>query len=100
MPHAGLVGTCILSVVIGLVLSSAFPAILVHAQELLPTRAGLISGFFFGLAFGIAGIAAAVLGNVADARGIEYVYNCCAYMPLLGVFALFLPSVKRSTRGR
>jgi FSR family fosmidomycin resistance protein-like MFS transporter len=95
MPHAGLAGTCILSVAIGLVLSSAFSAILVYAQELLPTRVGLISGLFFGLAFGIAGIAAAVLGNVADTRGIEFVYQACAYMPLLGFAALFLPNVKR-----
>jgi FSR family fosmidomycin resistance protein-like MFS transporter len=95
MPHAGLAWTCILSVLIGLVLSSAFSAILVYAQELLPTRVGLISGLFFGLAFGIAGIAAAVLGGVADARGIEHVYKLCAYMPLLGLVAILLPDVKR-----
>jgi FSR family fosmidomycin resistance protein-like MFS transporter len=94
MPHAGLAWTCVLSVVIGLVLSSAFPAILVYAQELLPSRVGLISGLFFGLAFGIAGIAAAVLGGVADARGIGHVYDLCAYMPLLGVVALFLPDAR------
>jgi len=94
MPHVGLVWTCILSIIIGLVLSSAFSAILVYAQELLPTKVGLISGLFFGLAFGIAGIAAAVLGWVADARGIEYVYRLCAYMPLLGLVAVLLPNVK------
>ncbi|MDR1224920.1 MAG: MFS transporter [Tannerella sp.] len=94
MPHASLVWTCVLSIVIGFVLSSAFPAILVYAQELLPAKVGLISGLFFGLAFGIAGIAAAVLGNIADRQGIEYVYKFCAYMPLLGFVAAFLPDVK------
>lgn len=94
MPHANLLWTCVLSIVIGLILSSAFSAILVYAQELLPTKLGLISGLFFGLAFGIAGIAAAVLGNIADARGIEYVYSFCGYMPLLGFVAIFLPHVK------
>jgi FSR family fosmidomycin resistance protein-like MFS transporter len=95
MPHAGLAWTCVLSILVGLVLSSAFSAILVYAQELLPTRVGLISGLFFGLAFGIAGIAAAVLGNIADTRGIEHVYKFCAYMPLLGFVAILLPNVKR-----
>lgn len=96
LPHVGLAWTCVLSVVIGLVLSSAFSAILVYAQELMPKRVGMLSGLFFGLAFGIAGIAAAVLGDVADARGIEYVYRLCAYMPLLGLVAAFLPNVKIS----
>ncbi len=94
MPHANLFWTCVLSIIIGLVISSAFSAILVYAQELLPTKVGLISGLFFGLAFGIAGIAAAVLGGIADAKGIEYVYKFCAYMPLLGFVAAFLPNVK------
>ncbi|MDR1755534.1 MAG: MFS transporter [Culturomica sp.] len=94
MPHMGLAGTCILSIVIGLVLSSAFSAILVFAQELLPTKLGLISGLFFGLAFGIAGIAAAVMGRVADLHGTEYVFRFCAYMPLLGFVAVFLPHIK------
>jgi FSR family fosmidomycin resistance protein-like MFS transporter len=94
MPHANLFWTCVLSIMIGFVLSSAFSAILVYAQELLPTKVGLISGLFFGLAFGIAGVAAAVLGYVADHQGIEYVYKCCAYMPLLGFVAIFLPNVK------
>ncbi|WP_302276871.1 MFS transporter, partial [Coprobacter fastidiosus] len=85
MPHANLLWTCILSILIGLILSSAFSAILVYAQELLPSKLGLISGLFFGLAFGIAGIASAVLGGLADKFGIEYVYQLCAYMPLLGL---------------
>lgn len=93
MPHANLFWTCALSIMIGLILSSAFSAILVYAQELLPTKVGLISGLFFGLAFGIAGIAAAVLGSIADTRGIEYVYSFCAYMPLLGLVAVWLPNV-------
>lgn len=92
MPHANLLWTCVLSIVIGLVLSSAFSAILVYAQELLPSKLGLVSGFFFGVMFGIAGIAAAVLGDIADAKGIEYVYNFCAYMPLMGCVAFFLPN--------
>ncbi len=94
LPGADLFWTCVLSVVIGLVLSSAFSAILVYAQELLPTKVGFISGLFFGLAFGIAGIAAAVLGGIADVRGIEYVYRMCAWLPLLGIVAAFLPNVK------
>jgi len=94
MPYANLFWTCVLSIVIGLILSSAFSAILVYAQELLPTKVGLISGLFFGLAFGIAGLAAAVLGYVADLTSLEYVYKLCAFMPLLGVVAIFLPNVK------
>ncbi len=90
--------TCVLSICIGLILSSAFSAILVYAQELLPMKLGLISGLFFGLAFGIAGIASAVLGNIADAKGIEYVYHLCAYMPLLGLITYFLPNVKKPTK--
>lgn len=95
MPYVGLAGTCVLSIAIGLILSSAFSAILVYAQELLPSKLGLVSGLFFGLAFGIGGIASAVLGDVADSRGIEYVYRLCAYMPLLGVAAYFLPDIRR-----
>lgn len=98
MPHVGLVGTCILTTLVGVVLASAFSAILVYAQELLPSKLGLISGLFFGLAFGIAGVAAALLGWVAKSHGIQYVYDLCAYMPLLGVVAIFLPSVKPQHR--
>lgn len=96
MPHVGLLWTCILSFIIGFILSSAFPAILLYAQELLPYKLGLISGLFFGLAFGIAGIASAVLGNMADQYGIEAVYNVCAYMPLLGLVTYFLPNLQRT----
>ena len=95
MPYANLLWTCILSILIGLILSSAFSAILVYAQELLPSKLGLISWLFFGLAFGIAGIASAVLGGLADKFGIEYVYQLCAYMPLLGLIAWFLPDIRK-----
>ena len=95
MPHVGLAGTVILSFCVGFMLSSAFPAILLYAQELLPNKLGLISGLFFGFAFGIAGIASAVLGGMADAYGIEAVYNVCGFMPLLGLVACFLPDLKK-----
>ena len=95
MPHVGLAGTVILSFCVGFMLSSAFPAILLYAQELLPNKLGLISGLFFGFAFGIAGIASAVLGVMADAYGIEAVYNVCGFMPLLGLVACFLPNLKK-----
>ena len=95
MPHANLLWTCILSILIGLILSSAFSAILVYAQELLPSKLGHQLLLFFGLAFGIAGIASAVLGGLADKFGIEYVYQLCAYMPLLGLIAWFLPDIRK-----
>lgn len=95
MPHVGLLWTVVLSFCVGFMLSSAFPAILLYAQELLPDKLGLISGLFFGFAFGIAGIASAVLGNMADNYGIEAVYNVCAFMPLLGLVAWFLPNLKK-----
>lgn len=95
MPHVGLAWTVVLSFCVGLMLSSAFPAILLYAQELLPNKLGLISGLFFGFAFGVAGIASAVLGNMADKFGIEAVYNACAFMPLLGLVTWFLPDLKK-----
>lgn len=94
MSHVGLVPTVILSFLIGFILSSAFPAILVYAQELLPYKIGLISGIFYGFAFGIAGISSAVLGNFADEYGIEYVYQVVAFTPLLGLVACLLPNLK------
>jgi FSR family fosmidomycin resistance protein-like MFS transporter len=81
-----------------LILSSAFPAILLYAQELLPYKLGLVSGLFFGFAFGIAGIASAILGKMADLYGIETIYHICAYMPLLGVIAWFLPDLKQKQK--
>jgi len=98
MPHVGLMWTCILSIFIGLILSSAFSAILVYAQELVPGKVGLLGGLFFGLAFGIAGIASAVLGRVADSSGIQYVYNVCAFLPLIGLVAAFLPNTKKTEK--
>ena len=96
MPHVeNLYLTTLLSFCVGLTLSSAFPAILVYAQELLPYKLGLISGLFFGFAFGVAGIASAVLGNMADRYGIEAVYNVCGYMPLIGLVTWFLPDLKK-----
>lgn len=96
MPHVeNLYLTTVLSFCVGLILSSAFPAILVYAQELLPYKLGLISGLFFGFAFGVAGIASAVLGNMADRYGIEAVYNVCGYMPLIGLVTWFLPDLKK-----
>jgi MFS transporter, FSR family, fosmidomycin resistance protein len=94
LPHANLFWTGVLSVPIGLILASAFSAILVYAQELVPGKVGAISGLFFGIAFGMGGIGAAVLGHVADARGIEFVYSICAFLPLLGALAAFLPKVE------
>ena len=94
MPHVGLLLTAIMSFCVGFILSSAFPAILLYAQELLPTHLGMISGLFFGFAFGVGGIASAVLGYFADSYGIEAVYNVCAYMPLIGIVAALLPDLK------
>ncbi len=95
LPHVGLMWTGVLTVLIGLVLASAFSAILVYAQELIPGRVGMISGLFFGLAFGMGGIGAAVLGGLADTHGIEYVYRLCAYLPLMGLITVFLPDIEK-----
>lgn len=95
LPHVSLPLTAILSFGAGFMLSSAFPAILLYAQELLPNKLGMISGLFFGFAFGVGGIAAAVLGDFADIYGIINVYNFCAYTPLLGIVAAFLPNLKK-----
>ena len=93
LPYANLFWTPILTVLIGLILASAFSAIVVYAQELVPGRVGLISGVFFGFAFGMAGLGAAVLGALADKVGIETVYRICAFLPLIGVLAAFLPDL-------
>jgi FSR family fosmidomycin resistance protein-like MFS transporter len=95
LPYVGLLWTGILSFLIGLILASAFSAILVFAQELMPGRIGAVSGLFFGFAFGMGGIGAAVLGSVADRYGIEFVYRLCAFLPLLGMIAAFLPDIER-----
>lgn len=92
LPYADLFWTTVLSVVIGFILASAFSAIVVYAQELVPGSVGMIAGIFFGLMFGFGGIGAALLGYVADLRGIEYVYGLCSFLPLFGVLAVLLPS--------
>ncbi len=95
LPYASLFWTRILTVIIGLILASAFSAIVVYAQELVPGRVGMISGLFFGFAFGMGGLGAAVLGWLADATSIEFVYRICAYLPLIGVLTAFLPDVEK-----
>ena len=100
LPHANLFWTSVLTVPIGLILASAFPAIVVYAQELMPGRTGTVAGLFFGFAFGMGGVGAAVLGKFADAFGINAVYEACAFLPLIGLLAAFLPNVeKRGGRG-
>jgi FSR family fosmidomycin resistance protein-like MFS transporter len=100
LPHANLFWTAILAVVIGLILASAFSAIVVYAQELVPGRVGLISGLFFGFAFGMGGVGAAALGRLADRIGIEAVYGLCAFLPAIGVLAAFLPDLSEGRRRR
>ena len=95
LPHANLFWTVMLTIIIGLVLSSAFSAILVYAQELIPGKIGMVSGLFFGFAFGMGGLGAAVLGVLADRTSIAYVYQVIAYLPLLGMVAVLLPKVGR-----
>lgn len=95
LPHANLMWTSVLSVIIGVILASAFSAILVFAQELMPGKVGMVSGLFFGLAFGMGGLGAAVLGYVADRTSIELVYQICAFLPLLGILTAFLPNIER-----
>ena len=94
LPYADLFWSGVLSFIIGVVLASAFPAIVVFAQELVPGRVGMIAGIFFGFAFGMGGIAAAVLGILADINGIEWVYYVCSFLPMLGLLTIFLPSRK------
>jgi len=95
LPFADLFWTGILSVIIGIIIASAFSAILVYAQELMPERVGMISGLFFGFAFGIGGLGSAVLGYLADKTSIEFVYGICSFLPLIGIFAYFLPNLKK-----
>jgi FSR family fosmidomycin resistance protein-like MFS transporter len=99
LPHANLFWTAVLTIPIGMILASAFPAIVVYAQELMPGRTGTVAGLFFGFAFGMGGVGAAVLGKLADVHGISFVYELCAFLPLIGLLAAFLPDVeKRSLR--
>ena len=96
LPYVDLFWTTVLSVIIGFILASAFSAIVVFAQELVPGNVGMIAGVFFGLMFGFGGIGAALLGHLADIHGIEYVYKLCSYLPLFGVLTVLLPSTKRA----
>ena len=95
LPYVDLFWTGILSMIIGFILASAFSAIVVYAQELVPGNVGMIAGVFFGLMFGFGGIGAALLGHLADIHGIEYVYSLCSYLPLLGILTILLPSTKK-----
>ena len=97
LPYANLYWTCVLSVVIGLIMASAFSAILVYATELLPGKVGLVAGLFFGFSFGMAGIGSAVLGNLADHTSIGHVFHLCAFLPLIGLLTAFLPNLERPT---
>ncbi len=98
LPYANLEWTMVLTVLIGLILSSAFSNIVVFAQELVPGRVGMIAGIFFGFAFGMGGIAAAVLGIVADMKGIDFVFHICSYLPLLGLLTIFLPNMREARK--
>ncbi|TDQ72284.1 MFS transporter [Sphingobacterium yanglingense] len=95
LPHVGLTATVILAGIIGLIISSAFSAILVYATDLIPGKVGMIAGLFFGFAFGMGGIGSAVLGWLADRTSIEYVFSICAFLPLIGIVTGFLPNIKR-----
>ena len=95
LPYVDLFWTGIISVIIGMIISSAFPAILVYAQELLPKKLGMVSGLFYGFAFGMGGLGSALLGSLADKTSITYIYQLCAYLPLIGIVALFLPNLKK-----
>jgi FSR family fosmidomycin resistance protein-like MFS transporter len=96
LPYAGLLASAVLTVIIGLILSSATTSIIVFAQELMPHRFGMISGMFFGVAFGIGGLGAAVLGKLADHMGMPFVYQVCAFLPVIGLLAVFLPKMPRT----
>ncbi len=99
MPHAGLVGGAICSALAGFIMASATSAIIVFAQELMPHRFGMISGLFFGFAFGFGGLGAAFLGRIADGMGIDFVYHVCAYLPAIGLLSVFLPNLKKTAHG-
>jgi FSR family fosmidomycin resistance protein-like MFS transporter len=100
LPYANLFWTSILTVIIGIILASAFSAILVYAQELVPGKIGMVSGMFFGLAFGMAGIGAAVLGNLADHTSITFVYKICSFLPAIGLLTGFLPNIETAKQQR
>ena len=98
LPYANLFWTGVLTVIIGLVLASAFSAILVYAQDLVPGKVGTISGLFFGLAFGMGGVGAAFLGELADVTSIEFVYRVCSFLPVIGLLTAVLPNLEQARR--
>jgi FSR family fosmidomycin resistance protein-like MFS transporter len=98
LPHANLYWTAVLSVPIGLIIASAFPAIVVYGQELIPMKVGTVAGLFFGLAFGLGGIGAALIGQLADAAGIQHAFKVCSFLPAIGLLAAFLPRLDSGTR--
>ena len=98
LPHVDLFWTGPVAMMVGLILASAFPAMVVYAQELAPGNVGMVAGLAFGLSFGLGGLGAAVLGQVADVKGIAYVYQICAYLPAVGLLAAFLPRTERPRR--
>jgi FSR family fosmidomycin resistance protein-like MFS transporter len=100
LPYANLFWTGVLSVPIGVILASAFPAIVVYAQELLPARVGTVAGMSFGFAFGMGGIGAAVLGHLADLTSLAFVYSVCSFLPVIGLLAIFLPQLETESRRR
>ncbi len=100
LPYVNLFWTVLLTIIIGLVIASAFSAILVYAQELVPGSVGMISGLFFGFAFGMGGIGAAILGEIADAEGITFVYRLCSFLPAIGIFTAFLPNLRKARLDR
>jgi FSR family fosmidomycin resistance protein-like MFS transporter len=95
LPYANLFWTAVLVIPIGMILASAFSAILVYAQELIPGKIGLVAGLFFGFAFGMGGLGSALLGNLADRTSIEHVYYICSFLPLIGLLTAFLPNIER-----
>ena len=95
LPHVGLQATAVLIILIGLIISSAFPAILVYAQELMPRKIGKVSGLFYGFAFGMGGLGSAVLGYIADISSIGFVFQICSFLPLIGLSAYCLPQLKK-----
>jgi FSR family fosmidomycin resistance protein-like MFS transporter len=99
LPYANLFWCAVLSAIIGLILASAFSAILVYSQELVPGKVGTMSGLFFGLAFGLGGVGSAVLGAMADRHGIPFVFHVCSYLPLIGLFTALLPNLGTPRRG-
>ena len=100
LPYVSLFWVGTLSVIIGLILSSAFSAILVYATELMPGKVGLVAGLFFGFAFGMGGLGSAILGKIADATSIEYVFKICAFLPLIGIITGFLPNLEKKKKAQ